>query len=383
MKEIKIPFNKPYIIGKELYYIAQSVLSGKISGDGIFTKKCNNLIEDKYSVKKVLLTTSGSASLDMSGILCNISNGDDVILPSYTFVSTANSFLIRGANLKFVDIREDTLNIDEKKVEEKINSKTKAIVVVHYAGVGCEMDIIKDISNKYKLLVIEDAAQGIESKYNNKFLGTIGDIGCYSFHETKNLTCGEGGAILINNNNFIERAEIIREKGTDRSKFSRGEVDKYTWIDIGSSYLPSEILSAFLFAQLENIKTITEDRLNSWNYYYDSFEGLENKKLIRRPIIPNNCIHNGHMFYILLGNNKTRNSLMNYLINRGILAVFHYIPLHLSPMGKKMGYKKGDLPVTERISDCILRLPIYYNIGKEIQNIIIEEIHEFFMNHSS
>ena len=375
---IKIPFNKPCIIGRELYYIAQAVLSGKISGDGIFTKRCSKLTEDRYSAKKVLLTTSGSAALDMSAILCNISSGDEVILPSYTFVSTANSFLIRGAKLKFVDIREDTFNIDETKIENEITSKTKAIIVVHYAGVSCEMDAIIDIANKYNLLVVEDAAQGMESKYKNKYLGTIGDIGCYSFHETKNFTCGEGGAILINNKNFLERAEIIREKGTNRSKFFRGEVDKYTWVDIGSSYLPSEILSAFLYAQLENIKVITGDRLNSWNYYYDNFKELENKGFLRRPIIPEDCTHNGHMFYLLLENNKTRDALMNYLKNKGILAVFHYIPLHLSPMGRSIGYSKGNFPLTERVSDCVLRLPLFYNIGRNNQVTIIGEILKYF-----
>ncbi len=378
MEKIKIPFNKPCIIGKELYYIAQSVLSGKISGDGIFTKRCSELIEERYSAKKVLLTTSGSAALDMSAILCNISSGDEVILPSYTFVSTANSFLIRGAKLKFVDIREDTFNIDETKIENEITSKTKAIIVVHYAGIYCEMDAIMDIASKYDLLVVEDAAQGMESKYKDKYLGTIGDIGCYSFHETKNFTCGEGGAILVNNENFLERAEIIREKGTNRNKFFRGEVDKYTWVDIGSSYLPSEILSAFLYAQLENIKIITEDRLNSWNYYNDNFKDLENKGSLRLPVIPEGCTHNGHMFYLLLENNKTRDSLMSYLKDKGILAVFHYIPLHLSPMGRSMGYGEDDLPITEKISECILRLPLFYNIGRNNQDTIIQEILKYF-----
>lgn len=378
MAEIKIPFNKPSIVGRELYYIAQAVLSGKISGDGIFTKKCHKLMEDRYHVKKILLTTSCSSALDMSAILFNINPGDEVILPSYTFVSTANSFLIRGAKLKFVDIREDTLNIDEGKIESVISPKTKVIVVVHYAGVGCEMDTIMDIASRNNLLVVEDAAQGIESKYKKRYLGTIGDIGCYSFHETKNVLCGEGGAILINNEAFSERAEIIREKGTNRSKFFRGEIDKYTWVDVGSSYLPSEILSAFLYAQLENIKIINESRKCFWDYYYKNLEDLEKEGFLKRPFVPESCEHNAHMFYVILNSNKIRNLLIDYLKNKGILAIFHYIPLHLSPMGAGMGYKEGDFPVTERISSRILRLPLFYSIGKDNQDIIIEALHDFF-----
>ncbi len=378
MVNIKIPFNKPSIVGKELSYIAQAVASGKISGDGIFTKKCHKLMEDKYCVKKVLLTTSCSSALDMSAILFNISPGDEVILPSYTFVSTANSFLIRGAKLRFVDIREDTLNIDEGKIESVITPKTKAIAVVHYAGIGCEMDAIMDIARKNNLLVVEDAAQGIESKYKEKYLGTIGDIGCYSFHETKNVICGEGGAILINNEIFLERAEIIREKGTDRSKFFRGEIDKYSWVDIGSSYLPSEILSAFLYAQLENIEIINKNRKFFWDRYYNNLEDLEKEGFLKRPFKPENYEYNAHMFYIILNDNKIRNSLSDYLKDKGILAIFHYIPLHLSQMGANIGYKKGDLPVTEKISDCILRLPLFYNIGKNNQDIVIEALYDFF-----
>lgn len=378
MANIKIPFNKPHIVGRELYYIAQAVLSGKISGDGIFTEKCSKLIKDRYSIEKVLLTTSCSSALDMSAILCNISDGDEVILPSYTFVSTANSFLVHGAKIKFVDIREDTLNIDEKKIEEAVTPRTKVIVVVHYAGVGCDMDVIMDIAKRHNLLIVEDAAHGMEAKYKDKYLGAIGDIGCYSFHETKNYICGEGGAIAINNAKFIERAEIIREKGTNRSKFFRGEIDKYTWVDIGSSYLPSEILSAFLYAQLENIETIAKDRLSSWQYYYDSLEILEKKGFLKRPVIPKMCKQNGHMFYILLNDNKTRDLLMNCLKDKGILAIFHYLPLHLSPMGINMGYKKGDFPITEKMSDCILRLPLFFHIGKNGQDIVIKEIYNFF-----
>jgi len=378
MANIQIPFNKPQLTGKELQYIKEAVLSGKISGDGIFTEKCSRFIEKRYSIHKVLLTTSCSSALDMSAILCNISPGDEVILPSYTFVSTANSFLVRGAKLKFVDIRKDTLNIDEKKIEGAVTSRTKVIVVVHYGGVGCDMDVIMDIAKRHNLLIVEDAAHGIEAKYKDKYLGAIGDIGCFSFHETKNCICGEGGAIAINNAKFFERAEIIREKGTNRSKFFRGEIDKYTWVDIGSSHLPSEILSAFLYAQLENIETITRDRLDSWQYYYDSLEVLEKKGFLRRPIIPEICNHNGHMFYILLNDGRIRNSLMNYLKSNGILAVFHYLPLHLSPMGLKMGYRLGDFPITERVSETILRLPLFYNIGIDILEQIVSKIINFF-----
>ncbi|MBE3092249.1 MAG: dTDP-4-amino-4,6-dideoxygalactose transaminase [Chloroflexi bacterium] len=380
MTDIRIPFNKPQLTGKELYYIKKAVSSGWISGDGLFTKKCNKFIENKYSVKRVLLTTSCSSALDMSAILLNVKPGSEVILPTFTFVSTANSFLVRGARLRFIDIREDTLNIDETKIEDSINQRTKAIIVVHYAGVSCEMNKIMDIARRNNLSVVEDAAHGIGCTYEGMYLGTIGDIGCYSFHETKNVTCGEGGAILINNDKFSERAEIIREKGTNRNKFYRGEIDKYTWVDIGSSYLPSEILSAFLYAQLENIETIARNRLDTWQYYYKGLEDLEKKEFLRRPIIPENCKHNGHMFYILLNDNKTRDLLISYLKSRGISVVFHYLPLHLSPMGLRMGYKKGDFPITEKISDCILRLPIFYKIRKSHQDTVIEEIHNFYEN---
>lgn len=378
MEKIKIPFNKPYIIGKELYYIAEAVLSGKISGDGTFSNKCAKLMQDRYKIKKVLLTTSCSTALDMSAILCNIKSGDEIILPSYTFVSTANSFYTRGTKLRFVDIRRDTLNIDENKIEEVITPQTRVIVVVHYAGIGCEMNKIMDIAKRNNLLVVEDSAHGLESTYNGKYLGTIGDIGCYSFHETKNITCGEGGAILINNKEFSERAEIIREKGTNRSKFFRGEIDKYTWIDIGSSYLPSEILSAFLYAQLENIEMITRKRLDLWNYYYNNLVDLEKKGFIKRPFIPDNCCHNGHLFYILLENKKVRDLLLKYFKNKGILAIFHYLPLHLSPIGKKIGYRTGQLPITEELSSCLIRLPLYYGLSRIKQDMVLDNLISFF-----
>jgi len=380
MGKRNIPFNKPSIVGKELYYIAQSVLNGKTSGDGVFSQRCSEFMQNRYKIKKVLLTTSGSTALDISAILINIQPGDEVILPSFTFVSTANSFLLRGAKLKFVDIRKDTLNIDENKIKEAITPRTKAIVVVHYAGVPCKMDEIMKIAKKNNIFVIEDAAQGIESRYKEKYLGTIGDIGCYSFHETKNINCGEGGSILINREDFIERAAIIREKGTNRNKFFKGEIDKYTWVDVGSSYLLSDILSAYLYAQLEYIEIITEYRTRLWKYYHDNLDDLEKKGFIRRPIILNSCTHNGHLFYILIKENKERDHLLNYLKKRGILAVFHYLPLHLSPMGKKMGYKNGQLPVTEEVSSSLVRLPLFYGLSITEQDIILDNLKDFFIS---
>ncbi len=380
MNQINIPYNKPSIVGKELEYIKQAVESGKISGDGIFSKKCSELIQKRYGIKKVLLTTSCSTALDMASILIDIKPGDEVILPSYTFVSTANSFFMRGAKLRFVDIREDTLNIDEDKIEEAITPQTRTIAVVHYAGISSEMDKILEIARKNNIYVIEDAAQGIESSYKGNYLGSIGDIGCYSFHETKNVICGEGGAILINNEKFLERAEIIREKGTDRSKFFRGEVDKYTWVDIGSSYLPSEILSAFLYAQLENIEVIINNRKKLWKYYYDNLEDMERKGLIKRPVIPASCEHNGHLFYVIVRNGKIRDHLLQYLKNRGVLAIFHYLPLHLSPMGMKMGYREGQLPVTEKISSRLVRLPIFYGLKRSDQDTVLGILEDFFKN---
>lgn len=377
-KNIKIPFNIPTVIGNELRLISDTISNRKISGDGVYTKKCCQLMEKRYDVKKILLTTSCSSALDMSAILTEINAGDEVILPSYTFTSTANSFRTRGANLKFIDIREDTLNIDENKIEKAINNKTKAIVLVHYAGVSCEMKKILEIAKKYNIFIIEDAAQTIESKYNGKYLGTIGDIGCFSFHETKNLTCGEGGAILINNPEFIERAEILWEKGTNRTKFYKGEVDKYTWVDIGSSFLPSEILSAFLYSQLKNVEMITSKRRKCWNYYFDNLGKLEADGFLKIPAIPNNCDHNGHIFYIILGDQEIRDNLIDFLKSEGILTVFHYIPLHLSQMGKKMGYNSGDLPITERLASSLLRLPLYYEITEAQQEKVIYSINKFF-----
>ncbi len=374
---MRIPFNRPFLVGKELYYIAQSVLSGHTAGDGMFTKKCHQLLEKKIAAKKVLLTHSCTAALEMAAILCRLEPGDEVILPSFTFVSTANAFYLRGAKLVFVDIRPDTLNIDETKIEQAVTERTKAIVPVHYAGIACEMDRIMEVARRHNLYVIEDAAQGVNAKYKNQYLGTIGDIGAFSFHETKNFICGEGGAIVLNNDRFIERAEIIREKGTNRSKFFRGEVDKYTWVDIGSSYLPSDILAAFLYAQLENMEVINNRRAEIFTYYLKALKPLEDNGKLQLPFISGQCSSNNHLFYILLNNEETRNGLMDFLKSKGILAVFHYLPLHLSPIGRSFGYRDGDLPQTESLSGRLLRLPFYYDLRNEEQEEIVGWIDDF------
>ncbi len=373
-----IPFNKPFIIGKELYYIAQSVLKGQISGDGPYTKLCQQLLENTFAAQRVLLTTSCTSALEMAAILCDIQPGDEIILPSYTFVSTANAFFLRGAKLVFVDIRPDTLNLDEKLIEQAITIRTKAIVPVHYAGVGCEMESINSLARKHGLLVIEDAAQGVNAKYQGSYLGTLGDLGTYSFHETKNFICGEGGALVINNSKFIERAEIIREKGTNRSKFFRGQVDKYTWVDMGSSYVPSDILTAFLYGQLENMATITQKRKSIYKTYYQLLLPLVEHGLLTLPVIPETCESNYHMFYILLKDNNTRMSLIRHLKEHGILAVFHYVPLHTSPIGQAMGYSTGMLPVTEQLSEQLLRLPFYFELQEDDIMTIAREIFTFF-----
>jgi len=370
MAKIKIPFNQPVFAGNELKYIKEAVKSGKISGDGIFAKRCTDYITKKFNALRVFLTPSGTAALDLSALLLNLLPQDEIILPSFTFTSTVNAFVMFGGRPKFVDIRSDTLNIDETKIERLINKKTKAICCVHYAGVACEMDELKRIAKKNNLFLIEDAAQGINAKYKNKYLGTIGDFGIYSFHETKNINCGEGGALMINNQRFIKRAEIIREKGTNRTQFFRGEVDKYTWLDIGSSYLLSEILAAYLYAQLEKMDEITENRRKIYDFYKKSFKDLEKRGVLRLPIIPKYCRANGHIFYLLFDNQKTRDRVKEKLKKAGILAVFHYLPLHTSPMGKKFGYKKGDLPVTENITGRLLRLPLYNDISmKELDYV--------------
>ncbi|HNP59798.1 MAG TPA: dTDP-4-amino-4,6-dideoxygalactose transaminase [Nitrospirales bacterium] len=371
-----IPFNKPFIAGKELYYIAQAVTFGNLAGDGYFTKKCSELFEKQFGVHKVLMTPSCTAALEMAAMLCNLGPGDEVILPSYTFVSTANAIVRLGAKPVFVDIRPDTLNLDENRVEEAITPKTKAILPVHYAGIACEMDHIMAIAKKHALLVIEDAAQGVGAYYKNRALGTIGHLGTYSFHETKNYICGEGGALCINDPGMIRRAEIIRDKGTNRSEFFRGEVDKYTWVDIGSSYVPSEIVCAFLYAQLEMLDSIAERRRGIFKRYRMLLRPLEIQGLLSLPTIPGDCKSNFHMFYILLPDIETRDALMGYLRQQNILAVFHFVPLHSSPMGQKFGYIEGDFPITEQLSGRLLRLPFYYEMTEKEQEYIIKCITE-------
>lgn len=360
-----IPFNVPAYTGKEMQFIQQAIEQNKLSGDGDFTKRCNEWFESTYGCKKALLTTSCTHALEMAAILLDIKDGDEIIMPSYTFVSTANAFVLRGAKIVFVDIRPDTMNIDECKIEAAITNKTKAIVPVHYAGVSCEMDTIMAIAEKYNLFVVEDAAQGMNSFYKEQPLGTIGHLGCYSFHETKNYNCGEGGAILINDERFIERAEIIREKGTDRSKFFRGQIDKYGWVDIGSSFLPSELNAAYLYGQLESVELINNNRLKSWNTYYSCLKNLEEDNLIELPIIPQECIHNAHMFYIKAKDLEERTQLIEYLKQNGVGAVFHYIPLHSSDAGKKYSVFVGEDVETTKQSERLVRLPLYYNIAEE------------------
>jgi len=374
-----IPFNRPFIVGKELFYISQAVLEGNLAGDGRFTKLCSEWMERKFGAKKVLLTNSCTAALEICAILCDIEPGDEVIMPSFTFVSTANAFVLRGANIKFVDIRRDNLNMDESLVEAAITDRTKVIVPVHYAGVACDMDTILDIAHKHDLLMVEDAAQAVNATFKDRYLGTIGHLGTYSFHETKNFISGEGGALVINDERFIERAEIIREKGTDRSKYFRGEVDKYTWVDIGSSYLPSEIIAAFLYAQLEEAETITRRRRAIYNYYSEKLAPLQDCELIRLPQKRSECRHNAHMFYILVSTSlQDRDKLIAHLYSNKINAIFHYVPLHTSPMGLKMGYRMGELPITEELSARLIRLPCYFELTREDQDRVIDEIYRFF-----
>lgn len=367
-----IPFNKPYFTGKELDYIRQSHEIGNLSGDGTFTHKVNAWLEHQTQSKKVLLTHSCTAALEMTAILADIQPGGEVIMPSYTFVSTANAFVLRGGVPVFVDIRQDTLNIDETLIEAAITPRTKAIVPVHYAGVGCEMDTILAIAKKHNLIVIEDAAQGVMASYKGKALGTIGHLGTYSFHETKNIISGEGGAILINDERFTQRAEVIREKGTNRSQFYRGQVDKYTWQDVGSSYLPGEDIAAFLYAQLEQADKITSQRIAIWQKYHDALEILEQKGEIRRPIIPAECQHNAHMYYILLDSLAHRTQVINNFKKQNIHPTFHYVSLHSSPAGKKFARTHGDLKNTENVSDRLLRLPLWIGLDDEMQNEVLK-----------
>lgn len=373
-----INFNIPPYTGKELDYIKQAVENKKICGDGEFTKRCNKWIEDKFHAQKVLLTTSGTTALEMAMLLCDLKEGDEVILPSYTFSSTATSVVLTGATLVFVDIRPDTMNIDEKKIEAAITDKTKAIVAVHYAGVACEMDTIMEIAKRYGLKVIEDAAQGVMSTYKGKALGTIGDFGCYSFHETKNYSMGEGGALLINDPQYNEQAEILREKGTNRAKFFRGQVDKYTWVDYGSSYLPSDMNAAYLWAQLEQADEINQDRMGTWNYYYNELKYLQEKGMVELPVIPEECIHNAHMFYVKLKNLSERTAFITYLRDKGVQSTFHYIPLHSAPAGEKFGRFHGEDQFTTSESERLTRLPMYYGIGEQDRKYVVDCIKEYF-----
>jgi len=374
-----ILFNQPPLTGNEEQYVLEAMHSSKISGDGQFTQKCHTWFEEKLECKKVLLTTSCTHALEMAAILINIQSGDEVIMPSYTFVSTANAFVLRGAKIVFVDIRPDTMNIDETLIEMAITSKTKAIVPVHYAGVSCEMDVIMDIAGRHGLFVIEDAAQGMMSSYKGKALGTIGHFGTFSFHETKNYTSGgEGGLLIINEDQFIERAEMIREKGTNRSQFFRGMVDKYSWVDIGSSYLPSELNAAYLWGQLEKADEMNSNRLNSWEFYYSNLREMENKSFIELPTIPDECIHNAHMFYIKVKNIEERTALLEYFKLKDILAVFHYVPLHSAPAGLKFGTLKGRDKFTTSESERLIRLPLFYAITENEISYVVQIIYDFF-----
>ncbi len=373
-----IPFNRPFIVGKELQYISMAVQNGNLAGDGPFTKRCTAWMEQRFNARKVLLVHSCTAALEMAAILCDIRPGDEVILPSYTFVSTANAFVLRGARPVFVDIRPDTMNIDENLIEAQITEKTKVICPVHYASVGCDMDKIMALAEKYGLLVVEDAAQGVCATYKQRHLGTIGHLGCYSFHETKNFISGEGGALVVNDPRFLERADILRDKGTNRAKFFRGEVDKYTWVDIGSSYLASELTAAFLYAQLEESDKISTARINHWNAYYAALAPLVQTGKLRLPHIPPECGQNAHMFYIILNSREERERLIAHLRQKGIHAVFHYVPLHNSPMGRKFHPRGRLLPYTEDLADRLLRLPCYYELTPEEIEYIAGETRSFF-----
>jgi dTDP-4-amino-4,6-dideoxygalactose transaminase len=376
MPTYEIPFNKAALTGKEIDYVIQSIADGHISGDGPFTKKCNGLLEQILGVRKALLTTSCSHALEMAALLLDIQPGDEVIVPSFTFVTTVSAFVLRGAKPVFVDIRPDTLNMDQAQLESLITPNTKAIVPVHYAGVGCEMELICKIANQYDIPVVEDNAHGLFAKYKGRYLGTFGVLATQSFHETKNFTCGEGGALLINDEQYIEQAEIIREKGTNRARFFRGQVDKYTWVDIGSSYLPSDMLAAFLYAQLESRNDIQAARKKAWEYYAEHLTDWAAANDVRLPFVPLYCEQPYHMFYLLLPSLKQRAALIAHLKSKGILSVFHYLPLHLSPMGRRWTYEEGDCPVTEDVSDRLVRLPFYNELREEDQEQVCTAIRE-------
>lgn len=378
MRRVRISFNRPPFVGKETEYIKEAVeKNGMICGDGSFTKKCSQWMKDRFQTKNVLLTTSCTHALEMAAFLADIQPGDEVIMPSYTFVSTADAFVLRGATCVFVDIRPDTMNIDETKIEEAITEKTKAIVPVHYAGVSCAMDEIMAIAKKYNLKVVEDAAQGVNAFYKGKALGTIGDFGCYSFHETKNYSMGEGGAILFQDDRYLEPAEILREKGTNRSQYFRGQIDKYTWVGYGSSYLPSDMNAAYLWAQLEEADKINDKRLSIWNFYHEELKELEDKGVLERPYIPEYATHNAHMYYIKVKDLRVRTKLLAYLKERGILSVFHYVPLHSATAGKKFGRFHGEDVYTTKESERLCRLPMYYSLSLEEAAEVVKALKEF------
>ena len=373
-----IPFNVPPYVGTELKYVKQAVENHKICGDGPFTKKCHTWLEENLPCQKALLTTSGTTALEMAAILCDLQPGDEVILPSFTFSTTATAFVLVGAKLVFVDVRPDTMNIDENKIEAAITDKTRVIVPVHYAGVACEMDTIMDIAKRHNLKVVEDAAQGVMSSYKGKALGTIGNFGCFSFHETKNYSMGEGGALIINNEEYNDRAEIIREKGTNRSRFFRGQVDKYTWVDYGSSYLPSDMNAAYLWGQLEVADEINDNRLATWHTYYDAFKELGEKGLVKLPTIPEECVHNAHMFYLKCRSLEERTEFISFLKENDIVPTFHYIPLHSSPAGMHFGRFDGEDEVTTSESEKLVRLPMYYNMKDSDISKVIAAVVEFY-----
>ena len=374
---LHIPFNRPFFSGREFEFIHQAIANSQISGDGIFTRKCHALLENALGVSKVLLTTSCTHALEMAALLLDIKPGDEVIIPSFTFVSAVNAFVLRGARPVFIDIRADTLNLDESQLERLITPRTKAIVVVHYAGVGCDMDTIMQVAGQHGIPVVEDNAHGLFGKYRGKYLGTFGCLATQSFHETKNFTCGEGGALLINDERYIDRAEIIREKGTDRNRFFRGEVDKYTWLDVGSSYLPSDILAAYLYAQLEARELIQSRRQRIWEYYCGHLESWAGNSGVRLPIVPPQCEQPYHLFYLLLPSIEQRQAMIAHLNARGINSVFHYLPLHLSKMGRQLGGQEGDCPITEDVSDRLVRLPFYCDLTEDEQMRVVNALHEF------
>ncbi len=382
MPEYPIPFNRPCFAGNEQAFIAEAIANGQISGDGLFTRRCRELLEAELGVPRVLLTTSCTHALEMSALLLDISPGDEVIVPAFTFVSTVNAFVLRGAKPVFADVRPDTLNIDEAGLERLITPRTRAIVPVHYAGVGCEMDAILEIAARHELPIVEDNAHGLFGKYRGRLLGTFGALATQSFHETKNFTCGEGGALLVNDPRYVERAEILREKGTNRSRFFRGQVDKYTWVDLGSSYLPSDLLAAFLFAQLEARERIQARRRRAWDFYAAELADWLPEQGVRLPVVPAHCEQPYHMFYLLFPSLEARQAAIAHLKTRGILSVFHYLPLHLSDMGRQFGGQPGDCPVTERVSDQLLRLPLYNDITEEDQARVVVALKEFYRSGS-